>query len=92
MGVQACPYTKLDQNLLAQIKELVKQAHIVTPNLTEICLLTGISYESLLQHTTKTDFLQAIQDAGQQLQIKTDAHIIITGIHSPYAQNDAQVI
>ena len=85
-------YTNFDQYLLAQMKELIKQADIITPNITEFGLLTGLTHDSLLRYTNETDYLQAIQEAGQQLQSETAAHVIITGIHSPVVQNDVQSI
>lgn len=92
MGDIGEAYTNFDNNLLVQMRELVKQADVITPNVTECCLLTGLSYDSLCRYTNETDYLQAVQEAGQKLQQATDAQIIITGINSPSIQTDSQFI
>lgn len=92
MGDIGQAYINFNYQLLAEMKELVKQADVVTPNMTELCLLTGLSYDSLLSYTEETDFLQAVQEAGQQLQQETNAHIIITGIQPPAKQENARSI
>lgn len=92
MGDIGQAYLNFDHHLLAEMKELVKQADVITPNITECCLLTGISYESLLRYRDEKDFLQAVQEASQKLQQTTNAHIIITGIHSPSIQANSQFI
>lgn len=92
MGDIGEAYENFDDDLLSRMKELVKQADIITPNLTEFCLLTGLSYNSLIGYNKEADLLKAIKEAGQKLQVKTDAHIIITGIPSPVAQADSKSI
>ncbi|WP_153731519.1 pyridoxamine kinase [Sporosarcina obsidiansis] len=92
MGDIGNAYTNFDDDLLTQMKELVRQADIITPNVTECCLLTGLSYDSLYRYTNEKDFLQAIQEAGQQLRQETGAHVIITGIDPPSEQKDTQMI
>lgn len=92
MGDIGEAYKNFDDGLLKQMKELVRQADVITPNVTECCLLTGLSYESLHRYTNEKDFLQAIQEAGQQLERETAAHIIITGINPPTAQTVTQSI
>lgn len=92
MGDIGEAYENFDDDLLSRMKELVKQADIITPNLTEFCLLTGLSYNSLIGYNKEADLLKAIKEAGQKLQVKTDAHIIITGIHSPITQADSKSI
>ncbi|MFS0576161.1 pyridoxamine kinase [Sporosarcina sp. 179-K 3D1 HS] len=89
MGDIGEAYTNFDDDLLGQMKELIKQADVITPNVTECCLLTGLSYDRLYRYGNEKDFLKAIQEAGQQLQQETGAQIIITGINPP---GDTQVI
>ena len=47
MGDQGEVYKMFTGELLDRMKELVKHADIVTPNVTEYCLLTDISYEKV---------------------------------------------
>lgn len=68
--------------LLHGMQTLCRQATICTPNLTELCLLTGTSYETLISFSDKADFLQRIHDTALLLlnhsaSLKT---VLITGI------------
>ncbi|MBD7986227.1 pyridoxamine kinase [Sporosarcina sp. Sa2YVA2] len=92
MGNTHGAFTNFNEDFLAHMKQLVKQADIITPNLTEYCLLTGLSYKSLMQCTNESDFLQTIAEASEQLEMKKEAHILITSIHSPFATNDGRDI
>ena len=55
------------------MRELVKRADVITPNVTECCLLTGSSYEKLHSYSNEKDFLKAIEEAGNSLQQETGA-------------------
>ena len=64
---------------------------MITPNVTECCLLTGSSYEKLHSYSNEKDFLKAIEEAGNSLQQETGAQVIITGINPPSANGDHAV-
>ena len=92
MGDTGELYKMFTDELLALMRELVKQANVITPNITECCLLTGFSYEKLHSYHNEKDFLQAVEEAGKQLQQKSGAAVIITGINPPAANADMQSI
>ena len=46
----------------------MKRADILTPNVTECCLLTDLSYEKLHSYQDDSDYIQTLAEAGQQLQ------------------------
>lgn len=73
-------YSMFSNELLNEMKELVNSANIITPNITECCLLTGLSYEKIQSYTDETSFFKAIVEAGQILQHQTNAKVIVTGI------------
>lgn len=78
-------YKMFSAKLLDEMKALVARATIVTPNITECCLLTGIDYDHLLNYRQQESFLAAITDAAQQLQHQTNAKVIVTGVQAtPY--------
>ncbi|MDM5334123.1 pyridoxamine kinase [Ureibacillus composti] len=85
-------YKLFTDQLLARMKELVKSADVITPNVTECCLLTGLSYEKLHSFSNEQDFLKAVEEAGKTLQHETGAQVIITGINPPSSNPDQQVI
>ena len=83
LGDKGKAYDNFDAELLKQMKVLVAQADIITPNITECCLLTGYDYDTLHSCTSEEDFLNIVEEAGKQLQNATGAEIIITGVHPP---------
>ncbi|MFJ7735628.1 pyridoxamine kinase [Lysinibacillus sp. NPDC097287] len=85
MGDMGEVYKMFTGDLLDRMKELVKRADIITPNVTECCLLTGLSYEKLQSYQDDSDYFKALDEAGHQLQQVTGANVIITGLNPPPA-------
>ena len=83
MGDVGEVYKLYDDGLLHQMKQLVKCADVITPNITECCLLTGVSYTKLHSYSNESDFMKALEEAGSILQQQTNAKVIITGINPP---------
>lgn len=83
MGDQGEGYPLFTGRLLERMKELVKRADIITPNITECCMLTGLSYEKLHSYSTMDDYLLALQEAAHQLATETNAKVVLTGIVPP---------
>lgn len=85
MGDRGEGYKIFTGGLLDRMKELVKSADIITPNVTECCMLTGLSYEKLQSYQSTADYMNALQEVGHQLQQTTGANVIITGLNPPPA-------
>ncbi|MGN0305894.1 MAG: pyridoxamine kinase [Lachnospiraceae bacterium] len=70
--------------LLQEMKELTRQANVITPNLTEACLLADEDYDRLTMYSQKEDYLKRIQNIGEKLMAKARGkqQVIITGIVS----------
>lgn len=85
-------YKMYTSALLERMKELVKRANILTPNITECCLLTNSNYEKLYSYRDAKSFIQALEAMGQKLQQQTNAQVIITGIHVPTKEPREQSI
>ncbi|WP_025783301.1 pyridoxamine kinase [Sporosarcina sp. D27] len=83
MGDRGQLYDVFTRELIGYMKELVKRADVITPNVTECCLLTGLSYDKLQMYQTSEDYVAAIEEAGRQLQSETNAKVIITGLNPP---------
>lgn len=92
MGDMGEVYKMFTGDLLDRMKELVKSADIITPNVTECCLLTGLSFEKLQSYQDDSDYLQTLGEAGHQLQQKTGANIIITGLNPPPAVSNKRYV
>ncbi|WP_338448639.1 pyridoxamine kinase [Niallia oryzisoli] len=92
MGDTGEVYKLFTNELLVRMKELVKHADVITPNVTECCLLTGLSYEKLHSYSNEKDYIKALEEAGNTLQQETGAQVIITGVNPPSADSDKQSI
>ncbi|KOP78125.1 pyridoxine kinase [Lysinibacillus sp. FJAT-14745] len=92
MGDLGEVYKMYTGELLDRMKALVKCADIITPNITECCLLTGLSYEKLQGYQDDADYLQAVEEAGHQLQQTTGANVIITGLNPPPADPNKRYV
>lgn len=92
MGDRGEAYKLFTDEMLVRMKELVKCADVITPNVTECCLLTGLSYEKLHKYTNEKDFLKALEEVGTIMQQGTGAQVIITGVNPPSADIDNQLI
>lgn len=68
--------------LLDGMKQLCARARITTPNLTELCLLTGTDYEALTALSSSGDYLARIQTVAQNLLhiMPPNACTLVTGI------------
>ena len=85
-------YKHFTDDLLVQMIEFVKRADVITPNVTECCLLSGLSYEKLLSYSNRQDYMKAVEEAGGILQQETGAKVIITGVNPKAVDSDRQFI
>ncbi len=69
-------------DLLDCMRQLVRNADVVTPNLTELCFLTGDSFEELVRHKDDEDYEKRIEEIGRKLleSASRDQMVIVTGI------------
>ena len=81
-----------NDGLLREMKELTRQANVITPNLTEACLLADEDYESLTSYSRREDYLERIRDMGERLiaRAREKQQVIVTGILRQ--QDDQQMI
>lgn len=70
------------QELLDGMKELTLRADIITPNLTELCMLAGEDYMDIMSHRQKSDYLQRLEEVCRCLLEKAikKQTIVVTGI------------
>ncbi|MBB6444361.1 pyridoxamine kinase [Bacillus benzoevorans] len=92
MGDSGEVYKLFTDELLVLMKELVKRANVITPNVTECCLLTGLSYKKLQGYANEKDYLKALENAGNILQQESGAQVIITGVNPPSADSLRKLI
>lgn len=81
MGDSGIPYDVYTPEFGKQMRLLAFSADIITPNLTELCLLTDYSYEDLLSQENTEDYLEQIAAIGMPLLGNGIKTVIITGIN-----------
>ncbi len=81
MGDDGVPYPFYTASLLEQMRKLTLQADIITPNLTELCLLTDTDYQSVISQSSPDRLVEAIQEIGKGFCRQGPENVIVTGIH-----------
>ena len=74
MGDYGKPYPTYTEELCQEMKQLVEYADILTPNLTEACILTDTPYKD--GHWT----IKEILAMAEKLQERGPAKVVVTGI------------
>ena len=73
MGDDGMPYATYTEEMCQQMKHLVPHADIITPNLTEACILTDTSYKKCWK-------LKELAELTKKLEAMGPSKIVITGI------------
>lgn len=80
MGDGGIIYDTYTPEMIQKMKTLALSADVITPNLTECCLLTDTNYEDIISHEKENDYLKKIEFMARPL-LQSNVHtIIITGI------------
>lgn len=80
MGDEGKPYDMFTADFLSEMKEFVKEADIITPNVTELCLLAGGSYEKVCSIEEKDMKLNVLKQMADSLPARGPRKTVITGI------------
>lgn len=83
MGDLGHAFSFATDSFRAQMKKLALRADVITPNLTELCLLADVDFNSL--DSKAPDYLEQIAKAGKLLLDQGIQTILVTGIlyHGP---------
>lgn len=73
-------YDTYDNALCEKVKTLTKKANIITPNLTELCILCGADYNEI----SKNNDIQKISNLALSLLNETTKTVVVTGIKNNY--------
>lgn len=74
-------YKMFTPGLCRKMKQLVKKADIITPNVTELCLLTDTPYQAFLQKQKLEEKIRFLEELAGEILTKGPETVIITGIH-----------
>ncbi len=80
MGDNGKLYSAYNKNTCNKIRELTKKADIITPNLTELCILTGDDYNSVMGKADSKFFFEYIEEIAKKAIIDNNFKITVTGI------------
>lgn len=69
-----------NDNLCMMLQELARRADVITPNLTELCILTGEDYRQFAEMKDSQSLFQAIGEMGRLFAASGPAEIVVTGI------------
>lgn len=93
MGDDGITYDMFTPKLLTNMKKLVARADIITPNLTEFCLLTEQDYPQISAINSQEELLATLTGIANDY-VKSLGHpiqIIITGIHLKDSNGISQI-
>ncbi len=76
MGDSGVLYDTYNDALCEKVKSLTEKANVITPNLTELCILCGADYKEVIKHP------ECISELASTLLSETTKTVIVTGIKS----------
>lgn len=80
MGDNGRLYSAYNNETCKKVCTLAKSADIITPNLTELCILTGTDFEKLNSYCESDDFLDRIGEVAKGAISHSEQKIVVTGI------------
>lgn len=80
MGDLGKPYDNCCPAMSERMRLLVSRAALTTPNLTELCILTGQDYHALLARKGDPDFLEQVARLAGLLIVEGAKQVIVTGV------------
>ena len=80
MGDNGRLYSAFSNETCKKVCSLARSADIITPNLTELCILTDTDFEGLNSHCENDDFLERISEVAKNAFSHSEQKIVVTGI------------
>lgn len=80
MGDNGSSYATYTKSICEKMCSLAKSADIITPNLTELCIITDTNYEYLTSFENCDLYLEKITDIAMSHLKNTGQQIVVTGI------------
>lgn len=73
-------YGTYSKELCKKVIEVSRKANIITPNITELCILTGTNYEQLIAKRDNNNYIDSIVEVAKKLLNDTVKSVIVTGV------------
>ena len=80
MGDAGKGFDLFTPELRRMMRELASRADIITPNLTELCILTDTDYRMIEQMTDEKHLLTVVEQMARNMIAKGPKEIVVTGI------------
>lgn len=80
MADDGCIYDTYDHALCEKIADLARRANVLTPNLTELCLLTNADFATMQAQSNTADYTQKIACLAAGLLSDTLHTVVVTGV------------
>lgn len=80
MGDNGRMYSAYDKSTCKKVCELAKTADIITPNLTELCIISDTDYTELMSKSDDKNYLDIIADTARKSIAHKHQQIAVTGI------------
>lgn len=80
MGDNGRLYSAFSNETCKKVCSLARSADIITPNLTELCILTDTDFEELNSQCESDDFLERISEVAKNAFSHSEQKIVVTGI------------
>ena len=82
MGDHGMFYSMVNMEFLEGMRKLTQMADVITPNLTELCFLSGAEYETLVSYSQQENYIENIRNLCEKIlsKGKKKQTIIVTGI------------
>lgn len=82
MGDNGKGYDIFNEEHLREMKKLTLRANVITPNLTELCLLGDEEYDEVIAHRQDADYIERIESICKKLVEKAQKSqtVMVTGI------------
>jgi pyridoxine kinase len=78
-------YAALDEEMIAQMRELIRKAVVITPNLTELFMLLGKPYRELVSVDELKEYLLMLAELGPEI-------VIVTGVPENQSAKTTSVV
>lgn len=73
-------YGTYNDSLCEKVKKLTKKADVITPNLTELCILCNENYCEITQHQNDDNYVEIIAETAKSLLSDKLKTVIVTGV------------
>lgn len=80
MGDDGKMYATFDDGLCAEVKNLAASADVLTPNLTEACMLTDTDFKQFTAGITDDNFYDSFYDLAKKVSALGPKQVVITGV------------